>query len=175
MTGHRDRWTAELKVQAIEKLQGAIDGLADRIERGIEEGADRQYLLEDTLWHLDQLTGRSFARGARMFDQPSPTGSRGSGVMTMAEDECRHEMPVSQCAWCGPKKADPTMERFLGTEEVEPSYETAQYQSRVAMYDGKCRRCGTAFEVGDTIGWSLATRITVGTCCWTPGEGGGLR
>jgi hypothetical protein len=70
MTGHRDRWTAELKVQAIEKLQGAIDGLADQIERGIENGTNLRYLLEDTLWHLDQLTGRSFARGTRMSDQP---------------------------------------------------------------------------------------------------------
>ncbi len=65
---YRDKWTAELKSQAIETLQGAIEGLADRIERGLEDDTDQQYLLEDALWHLDQLTGRSFVRGARMSD-----------------------------------------------------------------------------------------------------------
>lgn len=95
--------------------------------------------------------------------------------ITEEPDECVHEMPIGQCAWCGPKKADRTMEQFLGTVETEPAYETAQYQTRVAMFDGKCRRCGTPFEVGETIAWSLASRFTLGPCCWSPGEPGGLR
>lgn len=64
----RDRWTAELKTQAAETLLSTIEGLADRIEREIEDGTDLQYVLEDILWHLDQITGREFARGARYGD-----------------------------------------------------------------------------------------------------------
>jgi hypothetical protein len=71
----RDKWTVELKTQAIETLQRAIGEVADRIERGLENGVDRQYVLEGALWELDQITGREYVRGQRITDPRLDGGS----------------------------------------------------------------------------------------------------
>lgn len=66
----RDRLNSEDIAERYELLKGAVEGLADRIELHLaDEFRDDQAISEDTLWHLDVLTGRGWPRGRRWEDQ----------------------------------------------------------------------------------------------------------
>ena len=87
-------------------------------------------------------------------------------MITEEPNECIHELPIGQCSWCNGKPVDREIEELLNQSGSRVS-DTANtsYEIRVAMYDGKCARCGEQFEVGDTIKWSRDTHTTIGPCC----------
>lgn len=54
-----------------ETTRQAILAIADLIQTKLDEGADRQYILEDALARLDLLAGDDEPRGQLVWDKPS--------------------------------------------------------------------------------------------------------
>ena len=60
----------------------------------------------------------------------------------MSEIECKHELPIGQCAWCTPKIPPATDNLFTDPDDgVGPVF--------VAGFESRCPGCAGMIEPGD--------------------------
>lgn len=71
-----ERETVEQQKVAKQLVLSSVEAVADRIEHGLLGVGDPSSLLEDVLWHLDQITGRAYCRGSRLNVDPHLTYSK---------------------------------------------------------------------------------------------------
>lgn len=84
--------------------------------------------------------------------------------------ECKHELPIEQCGYCGPRRGDWAVLKMAGEdppldrhELVEKPHGTGRVIT--AQFDGLCAACGSPVHEGETIKWYPDTSRIIGPCC----------
>lgn len=80
--------------------------------------------------------------------------------MSATITDCRHDMPVNQCAYCNGAIA-------RAEAHARPDVGLLPRGLLQAKYPGQCAGCGESFDTGDVIRRSDADSGWVGTECCT--------